>query len=237
LAQPLIVGDPAFDTDFRPNLPRLAGAHVEAHAVAARLGQADPLVDANATEEAVRTRLPSCSVLHLATHGLLSDLVPYGSLLVLAGRDELTVADLVGMRFGADLAVLSACDTGRGTATLGGDVLDLTRALLAAGVRQSVVSLWPVDDAIACVTMAAFYDGLREHQSAAVALQHAQRHIYGLDATAVLQEYRDLVHSAGVEAGPADKTFRRKRFRRRSAGPPNGGGRRSSCSVDHGFET
>jgi CHAT domain-containing protein len=210
LDRPLVVGDPAFDPDLRPRLPRLAAARVEALAVAARLGSPDPLVDLAATEEAVRGRLPGCSVLHLATHGLLQELVPYGSSLVLAGRDELTVAELVGVQVGADLAVLSACDTGRGAATLGGDVVGLTRAMRAAGVRQTVVSLWPVDDAIACLTMDAFYSGLLRGQPAALALHQAQLWIHGVGADQVREAYSGLAHWVGVGAEPSDAEFRRR---------------------------
>ena len=61
----------------------------------------------------------------------------------MAGRDELTVAELLGVGLDTDLAVLSACDSGRGDITATGDVVGLARGLLAAGVRRVVVSLWP----------------------------------------------------------------------------------------------
>jgi CHAT domain-containing protein len=68
----------------------------------------------------------------------------------------MSVGDLVGIDLDADLVVLSACDTGRGAATLGGDVIGLVRALLAAGARYLVVSLWPVNDEAGCLVMARF---------------------------------------------------------------------------------
>ena len=107
---------------------------------------ADPLVGAAATGAAVAARLEECDLLHLSSHGHLDELSPFASSLVMAGTDELTVAELVGLRFETHLAVLTGCDTGRGTATLGGDVIGLTRSLLRGGVRRAVVSLWPVDE-------------------------------------------------------------------------------------------
>jgi CHAT domain-containing protein len=130
---------------------------------------------------------------------------------VLAGQDELTVAELVGMRLGANLAVLSACDTGRGAATLGGDVVGLTRALLAAGVRQTVVSLWPVDDVVACLTMVAFYDELAQGKPPAPALHDAQTWIHALDVEAIWNAHTDLANAAGVAPGPSAVEFRRRR--------------------------
>ena len=50
----------------------------------------------------------------------------------MAGRDELTVDELLGVGLDTDLAVLSACDSGRGDITATGDVVGLARGLLAA---------------------------------------------------------------------------------------------------------
>ena len=126
----------------------------------ARVLGAEPLTGAAADEPSVRAALAARSpVVHLATHGLLDEDAPYLSSLALSGSDELTVAELLGLGLDADVAILSAGDSGRGEVTLGGDVVGLARGLLAAGARHSVVSLWPVDDQVGCLTMAAFAGG------------------------------------------------------------------------------
>ena len=191
-----VVGDPAFDPAFRPRLRRLPGAEIEAKVVARLLGTDDVLTGPDATEDDVRSVLSDRDVVHLATHGWLDELAPQGSSLVMAGRDELTVAELIRVQMRAPLAVLSACDTGRGTATLGGDVVGLTRSLLASGVRRAVVSLWPVDDSTACVTMACFYERLVAGDPPAAALASAQQTIHGLDHAALRARYTEL---AGIE--------------------------------------
>ncbi|MCY2959340.1 MAG: CHAT domain-containing protein [Planctomycetota bacterium] len=61
-----------------------------------------------------------------------------------------------------DLAVLSACDTGRGEVITGQGVASFQRALLAAGARDCVTSLWRVPDEATRELMAAFYRGLWE---------------------------------------------------------------------------
>jgi CHAT domain-containing protein len=110
---------------------------------------------------------------HLATHGLLREAAPYSAELALAGTESLTVPDLMGTDTAIDLAVLSACDSGRGRATAAGDVIGLTRALMAAGARELVVSLWPVDDQAACLTMVRVHERLLADATPAQALADA----------------------------------------------------------------
>jgi CHAT domain-containing protein len=199
LRRALIVGDPAFDADARPALPRLPGAVVEAGAIADTHGSA-ALIGPDADEQAIRRDLASCDLVHLAAHGRLDPIAPSDSSIVLAGRDELTVSDLVGLRIDAELAVLSACDSGRGAASLGGDVVGLARGLIAAGVRRSVVSLWPVDDAPACVTMSLFHERLVDGRSVAEALQSAQNDLRAMSGSEIAARYVDLGGEADAGA-------------------------------------
>lgn len=202
----LVIGDPAFDAAAHPGLRRLAGAAVEARAVA-RLHAADAVfADTAAREAALRPALPGRALVHVAAHGRLDEIAPNTSSIVLAGRDELTVSDLVGLHIGADLAVLSACDTGRGTTTLGGDLVGLARGLTAAGVLRCVVSLWPVDDVAACVTMVAFHRRVCAGVPPAQALAEAQREIRALSGAAIAERYRAL----GGTLAPGSRAVRRK---------------------------
>ncbi|MFD3547043.1 CHAT domain-containing protein [Streptomyces sp. NPDC058655] len=193
-AHPLVVADPAFDAAAHPGLDRLPGSQCEARAVAQALHiPADAvLVDTAATEAAVGERIDRCDLLHVSSHGHLDELSPFASSLVLAGRDELTVADLSGLRFATDLAVLTGCDTGRGNATMGGDLIGLTRSLLRGGVRRTVVSLWPVDDWVTPLLIARFYAELANHQAPAYALAQAQRTLHGMSAGQMQAAYTAL---------------------------------------------
>jgi CHAT domain-containing protein len=59
-----------------------------------------------------------------------------------------------------DLAVLSACDTARGTIGDGEGVIGLSWSLFAAGASTAVVSQWEVDSASTTALMIAFHERL-----------------------------------------------------------------------------
>jgi len=74
--------------------------------------------------------------------------------------EDLGTLDLTG----CELAVLSACDTGRGEIVAGQGVASFQRALTAAGARAVVTSLWRVPDEAARELMTHFYRGLWAEQ-------------------------------------------------------------------------
>jgi CHAT domain-containing protein len=103
--------------------------------------------------------------------------------LVLAGANRsvaqgiLTAEEVADLDLrGVELAVLSACDTGRGKQVAGEGVLGLQRAFQAGGARTLVISLWSVNDAATSVLMEEFYTNLWANKMSKLkALQEAQR--------------------------------------------------------------
>lgn len=118
--------------------------------VAARLGTAS-LLGADATEAAVAAGASKHDLLYVASHGIADDARPLdGSFLMLAADGSAdgrwTAREIQQSSFPAvQLAVLSACRTGRGRAHAGG-VIGVARAFRLAGVRRVMTSLWDVDD-------------------------------------------------------------------------------------------
>jgi CHAT domain-containing protein/tetratricopeptide (TPR) repeat protein len=179
----LVAGNPTMPAiALRPGDPPvplapLPGAEQEARAIAALFGTT-PLIGARATETAVVAGMGQARLVHLATHGLLDDgtrqQVPGAIVLAASERDDglLTAGEILGLSLSADLFVLSACDTGRGTIT-GDGVIGLSRSLLTAGARSVLVSLWAVPDAPTTTLMTAFYRELAAGRPQAGALRAA----------------------------------------------------------------
>jgi tetratricopeptide (TPR) repeat protein len=186
----LVVGDPAmpFVPQLSGQLRRLAalpGAMAEAVAAAKQLGTT-PLIGRDATETAVKARLLSSRVVHLATHGVAftEPQRTRESFLALAvdGANDgmLSVQEILSLkavRRGPALVTLSACETGIGNINASEGTLGFQWALLAQGASRVLVSLWAVDDDATRTLFTSFYtnwNGTGGLLSAADALRSAQ---------------------------------------------------------------
>jgi len=184
----LVVGNPTMPSvapaPTKPPVPlaSLPGAEAEARAIA-QLLNAQPLIGAEATEPTVTTRMASARLIHLATHGLLYYGQPEASsvrdipgAIALAPSPEadglLTSSEILNLSLQAELVVLSACDTGRGTIT-GDGVIGLSRSLMTAGVPSVIVSLWAVPDEPTAYLMTQFYQALQQTPDKTRALRQA----------------------------------------------------------------
>jgi CHAT domain-containing protein len=162
-------------------LARLTRAEAEAKAVARALG-GRAVHGREATEEAFRQAARAPGILHFAGHALVDDVDGTKSALVLAppaeaGGDDglLTLGELLELPIEARLVILSACRTARGETFAGEGVGGMARCLLAAGARNLLLTLAPLDDAKAPVFLAHFSAALAEGASPAAALARAQR--------------------------------------------------------------
>ena len=152
---------------------RLSHTVSEARVVAATLDAGELLLEDEATIGRLQSAASSCTLLHLATHGLFRADAPLFSALRLADG-WLTAGDLEEWSLPrVGLVTLSACETGV-ISSRGSDLLGLARGFCRAGARQLVVSLWPVDDVSTAELMAHFYVGLRVGKKVSSALQEAQ---------------------------------------------------------------
>lgn len=86
----------------------------------------------------------------------------------------LRVHELYNMEFNAQMAVLSACETGKGVYQRGEGAISLGRAFKYAGCPNIVMSLWKVSDQSTVELMEKFYKYLKEGMAKDKALQRAK---------------------------------------------------------------
>ena len=149
----LVFADPELGKTIQPSSPvPLPEARREAEALHALYGAAASIhVGADARESTFKSEAGQFRILHLATHGLLDDANPMYSNLLLTpeadGKEDglLEAHEIMQMDLRADLAVLSACETGRGHISAGEGVIGLAWAFFVAGTPSTVVSLWNVE--------------------------------------------------------------------------------------------
>ncbi|MEM8641800.1 MAG: CHAT domain-containing protein [Cyanobacteria bacterium P01_G01_bin.54] len=177
IGNPKMPDIPAVPDGTRASLAPLPGAEAEAKAIATLL-DTQPLIGAAATESRTVERMQTARVLHFATHGLLeANSNGYTNALALtpAGQDDgfLTVQEIITLQLNADLAVLSACDTGQGELANGEGVMGLSRAFMGAGAASIIVSLWAIPDQPTAILMTHFYEQLDAGVDSATALRQA----------------------------------------------------------------
>ena len=164
-SSPLIVGNPDLPISNEWIFPPLLGAEKEALAVAQAMNST-PLIGKQATKEMILSRVATSSLLYFATHGIASNNNPLsGSFLVLSAdqfeRGLWTAKEVQETRAIAQIAVLSACQTGLGKVHDAG-IIGLARAFQIAGIPRVVMSLWSVDDAATSELMQAFVEHLKQ---------------------------------------------------------------------------
>jgi CHAT domain-containing protein/Tfp pilus assembly protein PilF len=170
---------------------RLISTRHEATAISALVPERDRMraLDFEASRTtALRPELGEYRIVHFATHGLLNNIHPELSGIVLSlvdkeGRPQdgfLRLQDIYNLKLSAELIVLSACQTGLGKEIKGEGLVGLTRGFMYAGAPRIVASLWKVDDRATSELMKRFYQGMLgpEALRPAGALRQAQLSIW-----------------------------------------------------------
>lgn len=165
---------------------RIPSTRKEAEQILALAPRGDNLraLDFDASRSTVMSgALRQYRFIHIASHGLLNTLHPELSGIALSlvdreGRPQngfLEMHDVYNLSLGADLVVLSACETALGKEVKGEGLVGLSRGFMYAGAPRIVASLWAVPDLSTAELMTRFYrnmlvDGMRP----AAALRQAQ---------------------------------------------------------------
>lgn len=120
----------------------------------------------SATEQAFKKEAGNFGILHLAMHTMINDSIPMFSKLVFTTPTDslndgfLNTQEIYNMKLNAELAVLSACNTGSGQMRTGEGVMSMARAFLYAGCPSIMMTLWEVEDKSSAEIVLNFYQYL-----------------------------------------------------------------------------
>ena len=168
--------------------------------IASKLFTGKSFVGNQATEANFKQAAKDYKVLHMAMHALTDDQDPMQFCLVFdepenlrtqiqdAKQDSLRLDELetreedgrlyaheiYNLSLNADLAVLSACNTGMGTLKKGEGIMSLARAFAYAGCPNVLMSLWQADDEATKELMEGFYKNLKKGLQKDEALRQAK---------------------------------------------------------------
>ncbi len=121
----------------------------------------------------------TADVLHLAMHADINNSNPELSYFVFnaSNQDEkLYLEELYALKLKANLAVLSACNTGLGITENAKGSISLQRAFIMAGVPATISSLWEAPDDATKKIMTQFYSNLKNGEPKNLALRNAKLH-------------------------------------------------------------
>ena len=173
------------------NIERLPNTRREAERILATIpnNQRTAVCDFEANRNWVTQQgtLDQYRYLLFATHGLINTDEPEESSLVLSLVDQsgesrnglLRLGDIFNLNLNAELAILSACQTGRGEEVRGEGLIGLTRGFMYAGAKRVLVSLWNVNDSKTADLMEFFSrQVMQDNRAPATALQAAQKQMW-----------------------------------------------------------
>ncbi|MGC6431976.1 MAG: CHAT domain-containing protein [Jejuia sp.] len=132
----------------------------------------------NLSKSLFKETAPNASLLHLAMHAQINPSNSGLNQLLFDNKSDsdknLSLEEIYGMKLNANLAVLSACNTGFGNDNDGRGMESFQRAFTFASVPSTVASLWEVPDMSTKTIMVDFYKNLKKGNTKSEALQQAK---------------------------------------------------------------
>jgi CHAT domain-containing protein len=135
-----------------------------------------------ATEQLFKSQLSNQGIIHLASHGILDNIIPMNSGLqfVASATDDgfLSGYEILNLNLTAHLTILSACQSGDGQLVKGAGIVGLSQAFLHAGSNAVLVSRWKIADKPTAILMRYFYSAYKQNHSISQALLLARQKLF-----------------------------------------------------------
>lgn len=165
----------------RSLLVDLPGAIDEIMSSAKLFSNSNLFLRENATEASFKSNASNAGILHFATHAFVDLENPLNSHLVLSEKDTINedgilyAHELMGLNLNAELAILSACNTGVGKPENIEGAQNLAYAFAFSGVKNVLVTLWNTADASAPIIVKRFLENTSNGEPIGAALSNAKK--------------------------------------------------------------
>lgn len=136
-----------------------------------------------ATKQVFTTAAKEHKIIHIGTHAESNNVNPELSRLVFAknihdatnGEDNYLYSyEIYDYDLSSDLAILTACETGKPTYQPGEGMISLAHAFNYAGSKSILTSLWEIDEQSSTEIVASFYKNLADGKPKDLALRNAK---------------------------------------------------------------
>tara|TARA_R110002072_G_scaffold106447_1_gene232457 strand:+ start:113184 stop:116417 length:3234 start_codon:yes stop_codon:yes gene_type:complete len=143
----------------------------------------DAFLNKNASKQFFMKNSGEHKIIHIGTHAESNNVMPELSRLIFAksvsndtllNNNSLYTYEIYNQNLTSELAILTACDTGKPTYQAGEGMISLAHAFRYAGSKSILTSLWQIDEQSSAQIVSAFYDYLKEGKAKDEALRLAK---------------------------------------------------------------
>jgi CHAT domain-containing protein len=147
-----------------------------------RLFKGTSFLNEKSTEQIFKNSAKEHKIIHIGTHAESNNLSPELSRLVFAKStdstgledDYLYTYEIYNINLASNLAILTACETGKPTYQAGEGMISLAHAFNYAGSESILTSLWKVDEQSSAEIIDLFYKNIKKGLTKDKALQQAK---------------------------------------------------------------
>ncbi len=163
-----------------------------------RLFGGKSFLNQNSTEQVFKNSAKEHKIIHIGTHAESNNITPELSRLVFAKSEDTTDIndnylysyEIYNINLSSNLAILTACETGKPSYQAGEGMISLAHAFNYAGSESILTSLWKIDEQSSAKIVDLFYKHIKKGMSKDEALQKAKlQYISEAEGRTVNPEY------------------------------------------------
>ena len=136
-------------------------------------------INENASKQIFKNEANEHKIIHIGTHAESNNITPELSRLIFAKNDKnednsLYTYEIYNENLNSNLAILTACETGKPTYQAGEGMISLAHAFNYAGSESILTSLWKIDEQSSAKIIELFYNSIKNGFPKDKALQQAK---------------------------------------------------------------